>query len=189
MDDGFLTIVGLPGPLVRWVAMTDLEVGAAKAISELAPDYNVYFGLATRREILPGSLRGGKEDCLALPAFALDVDIADPQGQTIRAHSTKGKLPADRQTALAFLQRAPVPPTAIVDTGHGLHAYWKLLEPLEATQADPWLARWNLTWQRYAREWGIHLDNTAGLERVFRLPGTINRKVPDDLIAARLIND
>src|SRR4051812_44483159 len=68
--------------------------------------YGVYFGACTRK---PDTGRpGGIASTLRLPAFWLDVDRA----------------PKDQ--ALGTLKGCRIPPSALVDSGRGIHAYWLL---------------------------------------------------------------
>jgi hypothetical protein len=67
-------------------------------------------------------------------------------------------------------------PTVIVDTGNGLQPWWLLLEPVEAMEADEVVRRFGVTWVELGKRHGWQLDNVGRIERVFRLPGTINTK-------------
>ena len=59
----------------------------------------------------------------------LDVDVAGPQ------HAVEN-LPPTRAAAYQLIGDYPMPPSAIVDTGNGLQAWWFLAEPLSATEAE-----------------------------------------------------
>jgi hypothetical protein len=96
----------------------------AEIANSLANDSDVWFGVATRREQLSDGRRGGAEDCVEIPGFWSDVDIAGP------GHSNGANLPLTWDEAMAILAKLPLPPTVTVGTGGGMHAYWLFYEPL-----------------------------------------------------------
>jgi hypothetical protein len=74
---------------------------------------------------------------------------------------------------LAFLDRFKVPPSVVIDSGHGVHAYWlmrELMAPMQHVQR----------FQQYLRTLfqanGWALDYTHDPSRVLRVPGTTNWK-------------
>lgn len=159
---------------LRTREFTDLAAAAAFAVARSLAGDEVWHRVGrtapgTLARLEPGK-RGGKEATTELTALVIDLDVAGP------AHKTDD-LP-DLGTALAFLDSLPVP-LMTVWSGNGLHAYARLMEPLERgddmTQA---LAAW--------KSWTLALgaragatpdpgpaDNPAGLLRV---PGTTNWK-------------
>ena len=128
----------------------------------------IWFGPAVRSSNL-GQRRGGREDCTLITALWLDVDVAGPQ------HAVEN-LPPTRAAAYQLIGDYPMPPSAIVDTGNGLQAWWFLAEPLSATEAESLLARWGATWDELASRRGWHVDNVFDLARIMRLPATWNHK-------------
>jgi hypothetical protein len=152
--------------VVRW-APVDQPERLIDEVLELPTTSCVWFGVATRQRKLMGK-RGGAADCRELPALWLDIDIAGP------AHH-QDNLPPDRAAAKAIVERFPLAPTAVIDSGNGLQAWWQLDEPISADQAPRLLARWQATWERLAAPY--HLDNVSDVPRVMRLPGTLNNKV------------
>ena len=77
---------------------------------------NVYFGVCPRHE-----RRGTKDAVRRLLCLWADLDDKDFAG--------------GKEEALKMLGGFPVRPTAVVDSGNGYHAYWRLKEPEEATSA------------------------------------------------------
>lgn len=81
--------------------------------------------------------RPGKDDVTAIRVLHLDVDFKGYFG------ANRGYTPADVDELFARLQRGQalgpkgedVPPTAIVASGGGFHAYWVLAAPLPKTDA------------------------------------------------------
>lgn len=143
--------------------------------AEASKTQDVYFGVGLRRDKLGRSSRGGNDDVSVVPAFWLDVDVA---GITHAARD----LPPSREAVLEFLAEFPLPPSALVDSGYGLHAYWLLTESWTLTtreerrKAQDLLRQFQAVFQRAAGRRGWSIDNTADLSRVLRLPGTRNHK-------------
>ena len=76
-------------------------------------------------------------------------------------------------------------PTIIVDTGHGLHAWWLFQEPWLFSGGEEFdLARrtiqwWQKTMKDLFSNQGGTIDSTHDLSRLMRLPGTWNNKDPN----------
>lgn len=142
---------------------------------EFAGDRNVYFGLGLRRVGLDEKRQGGKKDIIAMPGVALDIDFFDP-----RAHAADN-LPQDLDEALVLISHLP-DPGAIVYTGNGAHVYWFFSEPLlldtssRRTQAQRAYKAFQEPIIKQAKDQGWHLDNTASIQRVWRVPGFVNQK-------------
>lgn len=114
------------------------------------PGWSVYFGVATRSG-QPGTVA----NCQELPAIWIDVDNDKPT---------------------EIVQGAFLPPSLIVDSGNGIHAYWLLTEPLDISEApdnDGHPAV--VTMQGLARIFAAD-RSVADLARIMRLPGTTNSK-------------
>ena len=172
-ETGWLTLFSLDrttgGNHVDWATVDDLPaLAAAAAIRE--PAGCVWFGVATRRNQLAGR-RGGADDCIAIPALWLDIDIAGP------GHLSENRLARDRAHAHQLVADFPLPPTVVIDTGGGLQPWWLFAEPVDLDAATlELLAAWGATWTRIADRHDIDLDNVFDPARVMRLPGTTNRK-------------
>jgi hypothetical protein len=153
---------------VAWAELDDL--GALRpSIADLGGRGDLWFGAAPRRVQLPNNQRGGVADCVSIPGLWLDVDVAG------EGHKLPG-LPADYDQAIHLVRRCEYRPTAVVRSGYGLQCWWVFAEHLPAVEASALLGRWQTTWSRLAKEHGVHLDNVANLDRVMRLPGTLNWK-------------
>lgn len=95
---------------------------------------------------------------------------------------------ADLDAIEAVIERLPLVPTDRVVTPNGVHAYWRLREPmLTASSEERELAAAMVKgWERYVRDRaGFHVDATADLARIMRLPGSLHRKPHSD--GARLV--
>jgi hypothetical protein len=160
---------------------------AAVQAELLAPTQDVYLGIGVRREPLDSSQRGNAEDVMALPALYLDLDI------THRVHKRQN-LPPDRDAARRLLADFPLPPSILVDSGHGFQAYWTFTElwrfdtPDERWEAQLLVRRLQATFQDMARRKGWVVDSTFDLARVLRLPGTMNRKCPEEPVPVVMVS-
>lgn len=154
---------------VEWAPVDNLKA-LGPTIESLGEKGDVWFGVATRADRLEDGQRGGINSCETIPAFWLDIDIAGP------AHRLPG-LPTNHTQAVDLVKRFPLQPSAVVQSGYGMQPWWRLKEPLSAAEAIPLLTQWQLTWERLASDMGIHVDNVSNIDRVMRLPGTLNWKL------------
>jgi len=135
---------------------------ALQAAVENAPAADVHFGVGARRHT-----RGGtKEDLSYIRAVWADVDA---------------KCFADKGEALAAASHFAVPPSIIVDSGGGFHAYWLLDEPFFLHQDR---GRMDLVEgimrgirQGLQAQGGRPLDSAWNVDRLLRIPGTLNHKL------------
>jgi hypothetical protein len=113
--------------------------------------YGIYFGCGTRTR-----KRGTAEDVGEIPALWLDNDTT----------------PKDELRAA--LLSCPYPPTFIIDSGRGLHAYW-LLDESTAPAPDV------VDLLKGLRRVFAGDPAVCDLARIMRLPGTENSKYGDPL--------
>ncbi len=165
-----LAVFSVPGQQTRFFA------GAAEVEAyarEQSAARNVYYGVGLIRGNPSG--RGKARDVAAIGALWADIDLLGP-GRETKA------LPATVDDARRIFQRLPHAPSVLVDSGHGLHAYWLLKEPwvfdtdAEREQAARLAKGWHGTVCAAAESLGWHLENLGDLARVLRLPGTLNHK-------------
>ena len=130
----------------------------------LKKNTNVYIG------VCPRSRKEGTKDAVSRAhVLWLDLDVKKAQGN-------------EKQGVLKRLEDFMFPPTVIVDSGNGYHAYWALKEP----ESDKKLI------EQYLRSLADALGadkNCCEVARVLRLPGTLNRKVehaPLDVCVVRM---
>jgi hypothetical protein len=171
------------------LATTSLARIAARAAT-LSADHSVYFGVAVQhpsRQPNPFQ-RSQNASAYVMPGLYFDLDLASGT----HAAST---LPATEAEALAFLQALPSPPSLVVHTGGGLHAYWLFETPVwlqtdaERAAMTHLLKQFVQTLCQAGTIQGWTLDALRDLARVLRPPGTINRKYdkPVTLLEARPI--
>jgi hypothetical protein len=121
--------------------------------------WGAYFAVGLRKPRLSRWKRGGAAEVVALPAFYTDID--DPT-----------------DAALIQLRGARLPPSVIVHSGGGYHAYWLLDEPT----ADLNTARQVL--QGLARTFG---GDGLSPAQSLRLPGSVNHKPERGGAVCRLV--
>lgn len=121
-------------------------------IEQFGFDEHVWFGVALRRR---GTTRGDTNALTWAPLVWADFDNVE-----------------DKDAVVAKLRKFQVPPTTIVDSGGGIHAYWRLARVLDLSQD---------TQATYIREVVHGLASSLGADptvhdpaRVLRVPGTFN---------------
>ncbi len=137
---------------------------------------DVFFGVGlTARERGRGRRPGNDEVC-ALAGLYLDID------------GVASYVDGDASVKAWIKEYLPTPPTIVVDSGHGLHAYYLF-------DGGPWVFRSvedREAARRLIRGWvALHPAADRGasdLARVLRLPGTINNKDPLDPRLVRVIS-
>jgi hypothetical protein len=148
---------------------------------------NAYAGLSLVDPKTMKGKRGTVEDARAIVGFWADIDIADPL-----APKPGKNPPINEEEAYAIANGVGLPPSLVIHSGHGLHAYWLFDEPWifgsdeERRVAGDTAKAWELTLQQVAREHGRSLDSVGDLARVLRIPGTVNTKVPEHPVEVRI---
>ncbi len=123
--------------------------------------------------VQPRCRKGGeRRDILAAVALTVDLDAPD---ETARA------------AARERLEGFALPYSALVCSGHGLHAYWLLKAPLPVQGVDgpANAARYELVAQRLAARLGA--DHCWDLPRILRVPGTRNSKPGRPPVRSRVL--
>ena len=182
---GWLTLFYTPSRRTVWFPVTE-------PVPDLDLEQNCYLGIGIRRQRPDNDLaRGRTEDIIAIPGLWLDLDYQSPG-----AHKVRHPLPPTEDAALSLLDAAPYKPSLIVHSGHGLQVYWLFKEiACFDSQADRdaygRLCRgWQHLFQQAGRDRGWHVDSTADLARVLRIPGTKNLKTSEAReVVARTANN
>jgi hypothetical protein len=166
VEGGFLTFTAIHpdkqhAAPSRHVPIND-EARLADTLARLctanAQGWGAYFSVATRKANLGRWRRGGKCDLGALPALFVDID-GDPDA-------------ARRQ-----LDAYGFPPSCIVSSGGGIHAYWFI-------QATPDWRQVDLVLAGLANALNGDKTNAA---QALRLPGTLNTKPTRNGASCRII--
>lgn len=162
----------------RWVLAHD-TAGAGREAEALAADCNVWFGLGVRRDLGGDMERGTSEDVIALPCLWMELDVKPGAFES-------------KEAIVSFLRTLPLQPSAIIDSGHGLHAYWifKELWYFDNDERD-YVAALVRGWQGFVRSraGNVKCDFTHDLARVLRVPGTFNRKGDEVLPVTSVLTD
>ena len=170
-EKGWLTIFCTPSHQTVWFPVTE-------PMPDLDLNQNCYLGVGLRRQRPDNHhTRGKTDDIIGIPGLWLDLDYDSPG-----AHKVRHPLPPTEDAALSLLDAAPYKPSLIVHSGHGLQAYWLFKELAwfdtgDDREAFGRLCRgWQQVFQHAGRDRGWHVDSTADLARVLRIPGTRNHK-------------
>jgi len=124
--------------------------------------------------------RGNNERCpadelLGAVGLVADIDIAGP------AHK-KASLPPDDAAAKSLVMGHGCDPTILVNSGHGLQAWWLFKEPWLFDKAEELERAKELSFRLHswiksrATDKGWTIDSVFDLARVMRVPGTWNCK-------------
>ncbi len=158
------------------------EYGAELDAKGEGKEWGVYHRLTTLRKLDRG--RGTAADSAYLPAFAMDLDLRGPGHKAMN-------YPDSEQDLVTLLRKAGLPePSAWVHSGGGRYPFWKLDQPEDLTlpgrldAAASTSAALHKLVIRWADESGWKVDNTSDLARVYRLPGTHNRKAGGEAICS-----
>ncbi len=198
-EGAHVSLWALPSKITIHLDGRDLATVAAEALeadADLDDPVQLYFGVGLRSPSVflypddPEGVRhrGARVDVCALPGFWIDIDVGGPP-----AHKATN-LPPTQGDALALLAALPILPTVVVDSGYGVHAYY-LLDRLvfldDVNRADVYAL--NAALQSHviaegARR-GWHVDDTSPIDRVLRLPGCTNRKIPSDPRLVTIVGD
>lgn len=157
------------GPCARTFGPSS-EAECRAWIAEQNRDRGVYYHLNRPRTTL--DKRAKKTDIAAVPFLHVDVDprvgeaLAEERARILRLLT-------------ASLPPGVPPPTHIIDSGGGYQALWALREPIAlaadtATDAEKEAAAEEAERHTRAMEVAFGADNTHNVDRVLRLPGTIN---------------
>jgi len=137
--------------------------------------HDVYVGVGLSRADHGPTRRCSSADVAGITAFWADLDL--------KSDAHKKALPSNIPDALSIVPAA-LPPTIVVSTGNGAHAWWVLKEPFIFEDADErdkvvrFLGRWHTLLRLNSAAKGWTYDRLSDLARVLRIPGTLNHKDP-----------
>jgi hypothetical protein len=171
-EELYMLVWTLPDKRSRWFNKVDAAAAAVEALT----GRDVYVGVGLARRDYGPSQRCPADQVAGLTAAWADFDVLS------RAHSRKS-LPASIEQALSVVP-LEMPPSVVVATGNGAHAWWLLKEPYlfdtdqERKRAASVVLRWQTLLRFNAANRGWAFDRLADLARVLRVPGTLNHKDP-----------
>ena len=135
----------------------------------------------TQKRLTEGEVGG-------LAGMWADIDWAHPVHR-------KPNLPPSLEQAMETLEGAQFEPSVLVNSGHGLQGWWLFETPwIFQTPEDHELGR------RAAQWWHQHInglytaqgwttDSVFNLDRIMRLPGTWNNRVPGERLPVEIIRE
>ncbi|MEE8079430.1 MAG: DnaB-like helicase C-terminal domain-containing protein [Pseudomonadales bacterium] len=139
----------LPSGRSTWHVATELPELFGQLKADNAKGQSVYVGINPRKE------RGGRTTADVVLARCLFSDFDNVGLDGARERWQAAELPK---------------PTLTVNSGHGVHAYWRLEETLDTE-----------TWTRFQRDLAAVLKSDPSVHdppRLARLPGFVNHKEP-----------
>jgi hypothetical protein len=151
-------------------------------------EHDLYVGIGLASEDRGPRRRCEAKDVAGIVGLGADIDVADP------AHQSGKRYPPTKTAALELLHGAQLQPTLIVDSGHGLQAWWLFDAPWvfsgpgERCRAAELAKSWERVLQALATEHGWALDSVGDLSRVLRVAGTWNHKTTPP-VPVRLLQD
>jgi hypothetical protein len=134
---------------------------------------DVYTAVGLAHKPLGRRARAKADQVIGIAGLWLDIDIDGP--------GRKDKGVPNHVSAMA-LAYAVQPPSIVVDSGYGVHAWWLLEAPWRFASRDEQAAgaqasaQWYALHRRFCVERGWGLGSTHDLARLLRLPGTYNGK-------------
>jgi hypothetical protein len=167
IGDGLhLCSIGTQGGLSgRWFG-GDVTAATEWARSENERERNVYW---TVNLVADGFDRKKPLKADIVAARYIHVDIDPP----------KGSSSFDKLQVLADLCALSTPPSFVIDSGGGVQAFWRLAGGASATDVEP-------VNQAVAARFGG--DNCHNIDRLMRLPGTLNYPNAKKRVSGRTIS-
>lgn len=120
--------------------------------------------------------RGNLQDVRGQVCHWGDYDVAGP------GHKSAKTYPPTFEDALEIVRSLPLPPSMIVRSGHGIHAYWPFATPCyvdgdnDRAEMLDGLLRWKAIQLATARGLGWDVDSIWDATRIMRVPATWNPK-------------
>jgi len=135
---------------------------------------NVYFGVAPRKA---NASSGKKEDCYQLASIFSDVDYGK------EGHKGLVKIKT-MDEAISLIHKFEHKPSILVNSGHGLHSYWKLDKPVVLDEE-------NIKFLESKMMYFIHSfggdKGTQDVSRILRVPYTYNCKLNCPQVEATIL--
>lgn len=173
---GYMNLWTSNGSRSHWHDVAADHRHKADAAISINQTGEVWYQTGLTAEALGEKRRGREVEMVAVPGLHADVDWQHP------CHKKADRLPPTLEDALSIIHAAPLPPTLIVHSGHGLQPYWLFHATADTTAPEArqrvksLLVRWQAMLRATAEAKGWTVDATANLDRLMRIPGTFNRK-------------
>ena len=180
LREGYMTVWVKRGKGSRtyWLDLSakDALARAAKVAQRAdAEGCDVYFSTCPGRERRSNRQRIRNQDALCIVAFVMDIDTQEDPAKAGK------RVAADVPEAERALEALPLPPSATVHSGHGVHGYWFLDAPARIDGAEDF-ARVDRIRRAFVKAvagatgWADMDTGASEPSRVLRVPGTHNYK-------------
>ncbi|MDD4986626.1 MAG: hypothetical protein PHQ43_12770, partial [Dehalococcoidales bacterium] len=146
-----------------------------KTLKDKVGNVDTYVGVGLSPQDYGASKRCLQKDIAGIPALWIDIDIQN-------AVHKKPNLPASVGEAMKLFDWLPMKPTITINSGHGLQAWWVFREPWifnsdgERQEAQELAKRFVYGFKLHAAKYNWDVDSVHNLDRVLRVPGTMNCK-------------
>ena len=173
--------------VTEWHKVENLQQLIEQADRNSLDNWDCYFSVCPGRSDTPDAGKRNKRikqaDVACIPAYFMDIDVLTED----KTDHDKKHLPESIEDGLNGLQALPVPPSALVLSGRGLHAYWFLEQPLEPSKECAAQLKAFAAAVAFYTGW-LSLDTHASEPaRVLRIPGTKNYKDPYNPLDVELL--
>jgi hypothetical protein len=173
-DDEFVSLFYIDAEGERHTAVWRPTTALTWVATKMPNTANVFFGVnPVRGPARSNGGRGTMVDVTRLAALPIDLDI-------------KPKACGSMDIARAIVAEVGIAmnttkPSATVESGHGLHAYWSVPDGVIDTTftneaAQLLLRRFGRLVTTIADRHGAEVDNVFDLARMMRVPGSTNNK-------------
>jgi hypothetical protein len=173
-EEMYVLIWTLPDKCSYWYR----DVAAAAEFVLNVRGLDVYVGVGLSNADRGSGHRCTSDEVVGLTGFWADFDIRSD------AHRQKA-LPTTITDALSVIPEC-MPPTIVIATGNGAHAWWLFKEPYIFDDAEDRKdtatlgSRWQTLLRLRASQRGWVFERLSDLARVLRIPGTVNLKDPSN---------
>jgi putative DNA primase/helicase len=163
-EDLHILLWTLPEKRSYWFQDVDKAIQFAESMRQR----DLYFGVGLADQDYGPTHRCVSNEVAGIVGFWADLDLKSD------AH-LKAALPATIEEALRILPEE-FPPTFVIQTGNGVHAWWLFREPLifdseeERRSAANLVHRWQTLLRCNAAHHGWAFDRMSDLARVLRIP-------------------
>lgn len=200
-DDAAVVVSAFPSGESICLSADNVEGLAAAAEAAEVDRQDAYFSVcAVGTEFDASRGRGKKPDYRAGLVLWADLDVRSVTPEGLSAHKAAPEtLPPTVEDAAELLEAVGAEVTAIVSSGHGLHAYWALEAPVIfgpggglSAEGMRFSAAVKALQKRIidagaAKGW--HVDKCEDVPRVLRVPGSSNFKIPGDVRTVEVVFD
>ena len=171
---GNICVVGIKDGTVRPKFADDIDDAIQQMQGFVQGDWNAYFALGT----FEGMSRKA-DACIFMRSFFVDIDCGPKKPYE---HWDEGLT-----SLLNFVAEKELPDPIIVNSGHGIHAYWPFTEDVETDRWKPYAE----AFKKLCLDSGLRIDEsvTADAARVLRVPGSNNVKDPANPLPVQIIRD